>query len=242
MDVLNPLFIKGLSIRWDEVPEDSYVRETVSVRSVDSVRFSSPVTFFAGENGSGKSTLLEAMAVAYGFNAEGGSLNYDFVTYSTHSELYGCLILVKGYRRAVTGYYLRAESFYNVATKALDYDPSDRLHMQSHGESFMSIMGGFRQNGLFFLDEPEAALSPQMQLSLLVRIRRLAESGSQFFIATHSPILLGLPGASILSFDDGRIRPVEYEETGSYRITRAFVSGRDKMLKYLLEAENGEKE
>lgn len=235
MAAVDPLFIKSIMIHWDKVPKGSYVRRIRSLNGLECLSFQSPVTFFVGENGSGKSTLLEAMAVSYGFNPEGGTMNYDFSTFDSHSELHEAVTLVKGYLRAKWGYFLRAESFYNVATKALDYSPIDDLHKQSHGESFMEIMGGFGMDGLFFLDEPEAALSPQRQLALLIELYRCAKEGSQFFIVTHSPILLGLPGAQILTFDKGQIRPCEYEETDSYRITKSFVNNREGMLKIMLE-------
>ena len=232
---MDPLFIKSLIIHWDKVSKNSYIRKIKSLKGLEKLTFQSPVTFFVGENGSGKSTLLEAMAVSYGFNPEGGTMNYDFSTFDSHSELHEAVTLVKGYRRAKWGYFLRAESFYNVATKALDYSPLDDLHKQSHGESFMEIMSGFGGNGLFFLDEPEAALSPQRQLSLLIELYRCAKEGSQFFIVTHSPILLGLPDAQILTFDKGQVQPCRYEDTDSYQITKSFINNRDGMLKVMLE-------
>ncbi len=240
---MSPLYIKSLIIHWDKVAGRSYVKRIRSLKGTDSVDFRSPVTFFVGENGSGKSTLLEAMAVSYGFNPEGGTMNYDFSTFDSHSELHEALTLVKGYRRAKWGYFLRAESFYNVATKEDEYSrmPGGRpqfYHEQSHGESFFSVIqNNFVKNGLFFLDEPEAALSPQRQLSLLIELYRSAKEGSQFFIVTHSPILLGLPGADILSFEGNRIHPCSYEETDNYRITRSFINNREGMLKVMLEGE-----
>ena len=232
---MNPLYVKSLIIHWDKVPKNSYTRRITSLKGLESLAFQSPVTFFVGENGSGKSTLLEAMAVSYGLNPEGGSMNYNFSTYDSHSELHEAVTLIKGYRRSKWEYFLRAESFYNVATKTLDYLPIYDLHKLSHGESFMEIMSGFGGNGLFFLDEPEAALSPQRQLSLLIELYRCAKEGSQFFIVTHSPILLGLPDAQILTFDKGQVHPCRYEETDSYQITKSFMSNRDGMLKVMLE-------
>ena len=221
---MDPLFIKSLIIHWDKVSKNSYVRKIKSLKGLESLTFQSPVTFFVGENGSGKSTLLEAMAVSYGFNPEGGTMNYDFSTFDSHSELHEAVTLVKGYLRAKWGYFLRAESFYNVATKTLDYLPIDNLHKLSHGESFFSVIkNNFDKNGLFFLDEPEAALSPQRQLSLLIELYRCAKEGSQFFIVTHSPILLGLPDAQILTFDKGQVHPCSYEETDSYQREMIFI-------------------
>ena len=225
---MSPLFIKSLIIHWDKVSKNSYVRKIKSLKGLESLTFQSPVTFFVGENGSGKSTLLEAMAVSYGFNPEGGTMNYDFSTFDSHSELYEAVTLVKGYRRAKWGYFLRAESFYNVATKEIDYvdpfHPSKEYHERSHGESFLEIIHeNFQKSGLFFLDEPEAALSPQRQLSLLIELYRCAKEGAQFFIVTHSPILLGLPDAQILTFDKGQVHPCSYEETDSYQREMIFI-------------------
>ena len=238
------LYICGLSVDWDEVAEDSYLRQIPAVAGIRRMEFGSPVTFLTGENGTGKSTLLEAMAIAAGFNAEGGTRNYSFSTYDSHSELSSHLTLSRGIRRPEWGYFLRAESFYNVATAEEEYGRQiggvpQHLHERSHGESFLHIAQNyFRGNGLYFLDEPEAALSPQRQLTLLLTIAGCAKDGAQFFIATQSPILTGLPSAEILSFDGGEIHRVSYEETDSYRITEMFINNRKRLLRELLE-ENG---
>jgi len=234
------MFIKDAYIRWDRIGEDSYLRGIEAIRGVERLSFSKPVTFFVGENGSGKSTLLEAMAIASGFNPEGGTRNYSFSTYDSHSELCDALLLSRGLK-AKTGYFLRAESFYNVATKEEEYARGPggvpmHLHERSHGESFMALAQKyFRGSGLYFLDEPEAALSPQRQLTLLIEIDRCRRKGAQFFIVTHSPILLGLPEAEILTFDDGAIHPCAYEDTDSYRITSMFIKDREGLLKRLLD-------
>ena len=236
---MNQLFILRAAIHWDQVESRSYLRQIPALKGLDSIDFSSPVTFFVGENGTGKSTLLEAIAVAYGFNPEGGTKNYRFSTYDSHSGLYSAIKLIKGYRRAEGGYFLRAESFYNVATKEMEYTdprhPSQRYHDRSHGESFMSLLQKWLgSTGVFLFDEPEAALSPQRQLALLAEIYHSAGRGSQFIIATHSPILLAIPGAAILTFDDGLVRPCSYEETSSYQITKMFLNDRERMLRELL--------
>lgn len=236
---MNQLFILRATIQWDQVEGRSYLRHIPALKGLDSIDFSSPVTFFVGENGTGKSTLLEAIAVAYGFNPEGGTKNYRFSTYDSHSGLYSAIKLIKGYRRAEGGYFLRAESFYNVATKEMEYTdprhPSQRYHDRSHGESFMSLLQRWLgSTGVFLFDEPEAALSPQRQLALLAEIYYSAGRGSQFIIATHSPILLAIPGAAILTFDDGLVRPCAYEETNSYQITKMFLNDRERMLRELL--------
>ena len=211
------------------------------------LRFSSNVTFFVGENGTGKSTLLEAIAVAYGFNAEGGSKNFTFSTNQTHSELYEHISIAKrGFAR--DGFFLRAESLYNVATNIDEMDklPSFdapiiggyggvSLHNQSHGESFLSIVQNrFFGNGLYILDEPEAALSPMRLLTLMAEMSELVKKNSQFIIATHSPILMAFPNAEILEFSKNGIKSVTYKETEHYRITKRFLDNPEKMLHYLL--------
>lgn len=236
---MNNLYIQRLTIDWNKIDKSSYLRDIEAIRGLNELEFTQPVTFFVGENGSGKSTLLEAVAVAYGFNPEGGTRNYSFSTYDSHSELYEGVRLTKGYRRAYGGYFLRAESFYNVATKEEDYadedHPSERYHEKSHGESFLAIaQKRLNPNGVYIFDEPEAALSPQRQLTLLMEIYNCAQAGSQFIIVTHSPILLGIPGADILTFDDGCVHPCRYEETDSYQITKIFVNNREKILKDLI--------
>ena len=240
--MLNTLLINSVLINWDKIAPDSYLRGIPAISGVEEIEFANPVTFFVGENGSGKSTLLEAIAVAYGFNPEGGTRNYNFSTYDSHSELCDAVRLSRGYRRARYGYFLRAESFYNVATKEEEYSRGpggvpQHFHEKSHGESFLALaQESFRPNGLYLLDEPEAALSPQRQLTLLAEIDRCAKKDSQFIIVTHSPILLGLPGAEILSFDGGPIHPCVYEETDSYIVTSMFMRNREQILSRLLES------
>ncbi len=211
-----------------------------------SLNFSSNVTFFVGENGTGKSTLLEAIAVAFGFNAEGGTKNFNFSTKKTHSELFKHITLIKK-AYAKDGFFLRAESLYNVATNIdeLDKAPSFRppliesyggisLHNQSHGESFLSIvqnrLGG---KGLYIFDEPESALSPMRLLTLMLEIDRLVKNDSQFIIATHSPILMAFPDAEIFEFSENGIKRVNYRDTEHYKITKQFLDNPEKMLHYL---------
>ena len=235
------LFIKGINIDWSKISERSYLRGIEAVSQISELSFSKPVTFFVGENGSGKSTILEAMAVAYGFNPEGGTKNYSFSTYDSHSELCNAMRMIRGYSKPGWGYFLRAESFYNVATAEDEYSkgPGGRpqhFHERSHGESFLAMaQSNFRGNGIYLLDEPEAALSPQRQLTLLLEIERCAREGSQFIIVSHSPILLGIPDAEILSFDEGYVHTLEYEETESYQVTKMFLENRDQMLSHLLQ-------
>ena len=243
--MMNALYIRAASIDWRRIGGDSYLRRIEALGGLDRVDFSRPITFFVGENGSGKSTLLEAIAIAEGFNPEGGTRNYRFSTRDSHSQLCDAMRLVRGTRRADWGYFLRAESFYNVATQEEDYadaaHPSERFHEKSHGEGFLALaQRQLRAGGLYLFDEPEAALSPQRQLTLLLEICTCARQGAQFLIATHSPILLGAPDAQILSFDGGRIHPCAYEDTDSYQVTRMFIENRELLLKRLLDGEEDE--
>lgn len=236
---MNDQFIQGIIIDWDKIEQHSYLRDIDAISGLERLEFTKPVTFFVGENGSGKSTLLEAIAVAYGFNPEGGTKNYVFSTYDSHSELCNAMRISKGYRKANWGYFLRAESFYNVATQEEEYadieHPSQKYHEKSHGESFLALaQNQLRANGVYIFDEPEAALSPQRQLTLLMEIYECAKRGSQFIIVTHSPILLGIPGAEILTFDEGKVHACEYEETDSYQVTEMFINNREQILSRLL--------
>ena len=236
---MNEQFIQRISIDWKKIEQSSYLRKIEAINKIEELEFEKPITFFVGENGSGKSTLLEALAVAYGFNPEGGTKNYSFSTYDSHSQLHEAIRISKGFRKAKWGYFLRAESFYNVATKEEEYSdithPSEKYHEKSHGESFLALaQKQLGPNGLYLLDEPEAALSPQRQLTLLMEIVSYAKQGSQFIIVTHSPILLGIPDAQILSFDDGMVHSCEYEDTESYKITEMFINNREVLLRRLL--------
>lgn len=237
---MNDQFIQGIIFDWNKIDDDSYLKQIEALKDVERLEFQNSINFFVGENGSGKSTLLEAIAIAHGFNPEGGTKNYAFSTYDSHSELYEAIKVAKGYRKEKIGYFLRAESFYNVATQEEEYadylHPSLKYHEKSHGESFLELAQNYLQpNGLYLFDEPEAALSPQRQLTLLMEIYKCARKGAQFFIVTHSPILLGIPDADIYCFDDGRIHLCEYEETESYQITEMFINNREVLLDRLLK-------
>ncbi len=247
---MNHNFIQSIRIDWDQIDDYSYLQHIEALKSVESLDFLKNMTFFVGENGTGKSTLLEAIAVAYGFNPEGGTINYRFSTYDDVSELSGAIRMVKGYRRAKSNYFFRAESFFNVASKAEDYrdvTPKEvyyqqfggkSLHEQSHGESFLAYFQSFDREGLYIMDEPEAALSPQRQLTLFIQIARMAEKGSQFIIASHSPILLAIPGADIISFDDGVMKRCSYEDTESYQVMEMFINHRERLIERLLDESN----
>lgn len=237
---MNHQFIQSVLFDWDKISDESYLTNIDALYMVKKIDFVKPITLFVGENGSGKSTLLEAIAVAHGFNPEGGTKNYCFSTHDTHSELCNAITIAKGYRKEKWGYFLRAESFYNVATQEEEYadfaHPSEEYHNRSHGESFLKmVQNNIQPNGLYFLDEPEAALSPQRQLTLLAEIYRCASDGAQFIIATHSPILLGIPNAEIFSFDNGKIHTCRYEETESYKVTELFINNRKRLLENLLD-------
>ena len=237
---MNELPIIQIKIDWTQISRWSYLNEIKAFSGVRQIDFDHAVTYFVGENGSGKSTLLEGIAVAYGFNPEGGTRNYRFSTYDSHSELCDAIRLSRGPKKANGGYFLRAESFYNVATKEKEYMEglSREYHKRSHGESFLELVkSSFSSGGIYLLDEPEAALSPQNQLTLLLEIYRLSRKGAQFIVATHSPILLALPDAMILSFDDGAIHPCDYEDTGSYQVMSFFINNRQNVLHHLLTPE-----
>jgi len=233
-------WLRGVELRRDKVTSFAdYPFNLPAVRALESIEFKSPVTYFVGENGSGKSTLIEAIAIKWGFNAEGGSTAFRFSTASSHSDLYDYLRLNRAPHRPSDGFFLRAESFFNLATQVDELGVSGygttSLHAQSHGESFLTLMmERFRGDGLYILDEPEAALSPNRQLSMIARMHQLVRDASQFIIATHSPILMAYPDATILSCDGGALHEVEYEETEHYTVTRDFLNHRRAMLRELL--------
>ena len=201
--------------------------------------FDPRVTFLVGDNGAGKSTLIEAVAVGAGFNAEGGSQNFAFQTRASESPLHRHLRIARTPRRPRDGFFLRAESFFNVATQVEQLGVGGYgerpLHEQSHGESFLALVEHrFRGHGLYILDEPEAALSPQRQLTLLAHMHALVEQqASQFIIATHSPILMAYPGALIYGLSASGIEPVAYEDTEHFQITRDFLGNRERYFKHL---------
>jgi predicted ATPase len=221
---------------WDEA---SYPFNLPAVRTLNSLPFHPNVTFLVGENGSGKSTLIEALAVAWGFNAEGGGREHRFETRASHSPLHRFVRPIKSPQRLQDGFFLRAESFFTVATY-LDAAGGRRyggasLHEQSHGESFFALFENrFIGDGLYILDEPEAALSPSRQLSFLAKMHELVLARSQLIIATHSPIILGYPNAWIYQVSEHGVDRVEYEDTDHYQVTRNFLTRREMMLDVLL--------
>jgi len=220
-------------------------------RSLDLLPFHPKVTFLIGENGTGKSTLLEAVALLSGLNPEGGSRNFNFATRESHSNLDGCLRLARTAAYCADSYFLRAESYYNVATEIerLDREPGGSpplihayggrsLHEQSHGESFFALfvnrLGG---PGLYLMDEPEAALSPSRQLQFLALLHERCTAGSQFIIATHSPIIMAYPDAWIYRLDDNGITRVPYDETEHFLVTRGFLANPRRSLAVLMADE-----
>lgn len=224
-----------------------------AIRNLGTLKLHSRVTFFVGENGSGKSTLLEAIATGSGLNAEGGSRNFNFATRASHSRLDEALRLGKSFRHPSDSYFLRAESFYNVATEIerLDAGPGgppiirsyggQSLHEQSHGESFFALFKNrFGDNGFYLLDEPEAALSPQRQLQFLALLHDYCQRGSQFIIATHSPIIMAYPEAIIYVFGPNGIEPVAYQDTEHYRITAGFLNNPGRNLALLMKENSNE--
>lgn len=233
-------YLLELRLLRDEVPSFSaHPFRIPAIRNLGVLAFHPKVTFLVGENGSGKSTLLESLSIACGLNPEGGSRNTQFATRESHSDLEEYLRLTKGTNAPKDCYFLRAESFYNVATEieklgmGAHYGPQP-LHEQSHGESFFALFEQrFRGNGLYLMDEPEAALSPNRQLQFLALMHDYCRRGAQFVIATHSPIIMAYPDAHIYLLDGEGIRPTPYEETEHYRVTRAFLDNPRRMLDIL---------
>jgi predicted ATPase len=241
--------VDSVALRRDSVPSfDEYPFNIPALREMRELKLHPKVTFFVGENGSGKSTLLEAIATQAGLNPEGGSKNFHFSNRESHSTLWKYIELGQNSHRLNDAFFLRAESLFNVATEIerLDDEPGEErriidayggksLHEQSHGESFFALMiNRLRPGGFYLLDEPEAALSPQRQLSFLTLVHQLVEQRAQFVIATHSPIILGYPHAAIHHFSEAGIQAVEYEDTEQFQVTNMFLKHRRSMLAELL--------
>lgn len=219
------------------------------LKGLSKLKIHPQVTFFVGENGMGKSTLIEAIAVASGFNAEGGTKNFNFNTRASHSELHEYIRTSRGTKRHKDGFFLRSESFFNLATeieyldnenpslpKIIDSYGGKSLHEQSHGESFWALfMHRLRGNGFYILDEPEAAMSPTRQMAMLCKMHELIALGSQFIIATHSPILIAYPGSTVYEFSQEGIAIKSYKETELYKSYADFIKDSDNHIRYLLQ-------
>ncbi|MGX6445154.1 AAA family ATPase [Neobacillus sp. K501] len=249
MESFTNTYIKSIKLIKESVPTfNKYPFTIPSIRLLNELSFHPRVTFIVGENGMGKSTLLEAIAISLGFNPEGGSLNFNFSTFDSYSDLSDHLKLIRGIDKPKDGFFLRAESFYNLASniEELDKEPGGgprvidsfggvSLHNQSHGEAFFStFMNRFGGNGLYILDEPEAALSPLRQLSMLSRIHELTNQNSQFIIATHSPLLMAYPSSKILELTDNGMKESTLEETDHYKIMKQFYDDKDRLIHHLL--------
>jgi len=236
-------YVTAVGLRPDCNPGNGYPWDLPAIRAlVDQIKLHPHVTYLIGENGSGKSTLLEAIAVAAGMNAEGGSSNFKFSTRESHSDLWAAVRLVRGVHRPATDFFLRAESLFTAATYLEGLGPNSlrpygsvSLHEQSHGESFLAVMiNRFDPNGFYLLDEPEAALSTQNCLTCLRRIHELVQQNSQFVIATHSPIILAYPDATIYSCEGDGLHEVEYDDADPVRLTQSFLQARERFLHELL--------
>ncbi|QED47958.1 AAA family ATPase [Cytobacillus dafuensis] len=233
------MFLKRITLLQNNIPSYSqYPFSIPSIKSMDEIILKKNVTFFVGDNGSGKTTLLEAIAEKCGFNTAGGGRNNSYEVHASVSSL-GEFIRLSWMPKVTNGFFLRAESFYHFASHLDEVDDTGfrdyggvSLHEQSHGESFLSLfLNRFKGEAIFLLDEPEAALSPQRQLSFMRIIRDLTQNEqAQFIIATHSPILLGFPDATILNFDKGEISEIGYEDTDHYQITKYFLQHRERFL------------
>ena len=240
------LIVKKISLDRDKIESfDKYPFNIEVVKNFTELNFDSQVTFFVGENGIGKSTFIEAIAVALGLPAEGGTENFRYETNNTTSELSEYL-RIASYNKAKMKFFLRAESFYNFSSEVERLVKEDHfytlygsyggnLHECSHGESFIKLVQNrFTDHGLYILDEPEAALSPQRQLSLLCLIDQLVKEGSQFIIATHSPILISYRDGKILDLNNN-FREVKYEDTDIYSLYRMYLDDAEGMQHRLFD-------
>jgi predicted ATPase len=231
------LRLRRLEVLWDDVADRAvYPYSIPALRDLERLDLPGPVTFLTGENGSGKSTLVEAIAIAAGINPGGGSRNLRSRQHATESSLGDHLRLVWG-TRPETAFLLRAETFFDTAS-AFAGSGTHGLHEQSHGEQFLDAAATLIYAGGFCLmDEPESALSVIGQLGLLRRIHELVGQDTQFVIATHSPVLLAYPGATIYRFDDGGIAPIAYEESEPYTLTKSFLEAPERYLQHLFADE-----
>lgn len=228
---MDDLFIQQIRLKSDRVAAHF-------LRGLFPLQFNNRITVFIGENGCGKSTLLEALAIKLGCNPEGGGKNFNFSTENTHSKLHETLMLSKGYRREKDVFFYRAETFYNLNTaiRKLDaersFDPEIKtyyggvdMHCMSHGEAMEALFQNrFKAQGLYVLDEPEASLSPLRQLVFINRVMELSRKGSQFIIATHSPLIMSIPGCDLRQISEGRSEPITPADTDAYAVYKAVLN------------------
>ena len=249
---MRDLYIRSMGLL-EPLPRESYLAKLPVVKYLadNGITFHKQVTFFVGENGSGKSTLIEALAISQGFNPEGGTKNFSFSTENSHSELCDYLRVARGFLYPRDGFFLRAESFYNVAS---NIDQMDReggcgapviasyggvsLHKQSHGESFLALVENrFGGQGLYILDEPEAAMSPRGIIRLMQNMDELVRKDSQFIIATHSPMLMAFPDAEVYQIKEDGIDSVRIQDTDHYRTAVRFLQNPESAVDEILGRE-----
>jgi predicted ATPase len=241
-------FLSRIGLREDRIQPGVHPFNTPLLTKGLSLRLTAPVTFLVGENGSGKSSLLEAIAWAVGFGAQGGARDNSYVE-GVDGHALGRALLLEWRQKVVDGFFLRAETFFNFATYLEEVGSpflaygGKSLHAQSHGEAFLSLFENRFEDGLYILDEPEAALSPQRQMTFLSILHQLAAAKvAQFIIATHAPMLMTLPGATILSIEGGELKPVSYEDTEHYQLTRDFLNKPERYHRYLFESDDPDAE
>jgi len=234
-------FLTNVSLREERCEPGVFPFDLPIVRDGLSIALTTPVTFLVGENGSGKSTLLEALAWCLGFGAQGGSRDHQFDA-GVDGHALGRALKLVWRQRTTEGFFLRAETFYNLSTyletagSSFSRYGGASFHVKSHGEAFLALFQNRFEDGFYILDEPEAALSPQRQLAFLNILHQLtAPRIAQFIIATHSPMLLAFPGATVLSLDGGSIQPVDYRDTEHYRITREFLESPERYFRHLFD-------
>lgn len=234
-------FLTRVTLREDKVTPGVYPFTVPVLQNQFALNFTTPVTFFVGENGSGKSTILEALAWRAGFGVHGGNRDHQFAEGADGHAL-GRALVMSWRQRLTNGFFLRAETFFNFASyletagSTFNAYGGESLHAKSHGEAFLALFHNRFEDGFYVLDEPEAALSPQRQLAFLRILHQLSASRiAQFVIATHSPMLLALPGATVLSFDDGVIRTIDYHDTDHFRLTRDFLQAPERFFRHLLD-------
>lgn len=243
LPALGAPFLRRITVKEDRFEPDRYPFNIAAFANGIDLKLDAKVTFLVGENGSGKSTLLEGLAECCGFHLEGGNKDHHRETFHERSEFAQALRL-SWMPKATEGFFMRAESFFNFASYIDEVSDlraygGKSLHQQSHGESFLALFDNRFEQGIYLLDEPEAALSPSRQLSFLQIIHQLSTPGhAQFLIATHSPILLSYPDAVVYSLDDGMIKQVDYRETEHFQLTRDFLNAPERYLRHLFASDD----